>query len=595
MMNLAQDLRALEDSNLVRQITTQPELEYIFRHTLMQETAYNSLLRTERKDLHLRVGQVLEALFDQGQDDLAPLLAHHFDEAGETSKAVRYFELAGETARARYANQEASEFFARALGLAEADGQLERLPGLHRARGLTCEILGDFDGSRLEHEAALKTAQALGDERAIWQAYQDLGMLWSSKDYQQTQAYYGKALKLARGMNEPAILAHTLNRIGNLEVNVSLPLVSEARHQEALQIFESLGDERGIAETMDYLGMTYLLAGKAVEGEEYYREAARLFLKQGDELRLASTLATSGLRGASLQNMQLANTDESFRVPLQDADQAFRLAENIGWRSGAAFALFTMASVYGIGGEFGPALDAARQAIRVAEEIGHEQWTLAGECILGGILIEMLQPEDAIAPLKLAGKLADRSNSQHWSNTVTGFLASAWIDLNELETAEEILDKSWQEASGPRSLSEGKMWLAKVRLCFAKREIEDALKLIQAINATVPGFVQSRPVPRLGWLQGLCFAQLGHFTQAEEILTACLAVSQQQEAASTTWRILAALGSVQRELDQPDLAEQSLSAAEAMVETMAQSIQDPKLEHVFRRRAAKRIRQRSLR
>ncbi len=197
------------------------------------------------------------------------------------------------------------------------------LPYIAR-RGQICEILGDFDESRLEHEAALAAAEDLGDQRAVWQAYQDLGMLWSSKDYERTQAYYDQALKLARTMNEPVILAHTLNLIGNLEVNVSLPLVSEARHQEALQIFTSLNDERGIAETLDFLGMTYLLAGKGMEGQKYNREAARLFLKQGDELRLASTLAVSALSGANLQTMHLASDEEflSHRTPRWEASCA---------------------------------------------------------------------------------------------------------------------------------------------------------------------------------------------------------------------------------------------------------------------------------
>ncbi len=324
MSSLSGDLRALQSANLIRQVQSPPEAEYIFRHTLMQETAYESLLRSERKDLHRRVGQALEQMSAQSHDDMAPRLAHHFEEAGEAAKAAGYYETAGEKARDRYANLEALDFYGRALAMAEQIGERERLPALHRARGQICEILGDFDESRLEHEAALAAAEDLGDQRAVWQAYQDLGMLWSSKDYERTQAYYDQALKLARTMNEPVILAHTLNLIGNLEVNVSLPLVSEARHQEALQIFTSLNDERGIAETLDFLGMTYLLAGKGMEGQKYNREAARLFLKQGDELRLASTLAVSALSGANLQTMHLASDEEflSHRTPRWEASCA---------------------------------------------------------------------------------------------------------------------------------------------------------------------------------------------------------------------------------------------------------------------------------
>ncbi|MGA9192187.1 MAG: hypothetical protein WBZ24_10675 [Anaerolineales bacterium] len=589
MTQFLQDLGILEYSNLIRQVQAQPETEYVFRHALMQETAYKSLLRSERADLHRRVGLVLEELYGQGQDDLAPLLAHHFEEAGQAAKAADFYETSGEHARDRYANQEALEFYGRALAMAEQIGDRWRIPALHRARGQICEILGDFDGSRREHEAALEVAEELGDNRAVWQAYQDLGMLWSSKDYERTQAYYDRALKLARAMDEPTILAHTLNLIGNLEVNVSLPLVSEARHQEALDIFKSLGDERGLAETLDYLGMTYLLAGKGKEGHKYNRDAARLFLKQGDELRLASTLSVSALRGANLQTMHLANAEESYRIGLQDGIQAARLADNIGWRSGSSFARFTMAAALGIGGRFSEALQSAREAIQIAEEIGHEQWAVAGKCMLGGILVEMLEPEEAIAPLKAAAELADRSNSQHWRNTVTGYLATAWVELKELDLAQELLESHWQEADGPRSLSEGKLWMGKVRLNLARGDLEAALKLIQAIVDSAPGYQPGHPIPRLGWLQGLCFSRLGLHSQAEAILLESKEISQIQETDSTTWRLHGALAAVRRHLDRMEEAKLSLQSAEEIVDQMGQTIRDPKLKHVFQRRAAKRL------
>ncbi len=209
--------------------------------------------------------------------------------------------------------------------------------------------------------------------------------------------------------------------------------------------------------------------------------------------------------------------------------------------------------------------------------------------MLGAVLAEMLDPEEAIAPLKAAAELADRSNSRHWHNTVTGFWASAWVDLKELDLAEELLESSWQPADGPRSLSEGKMWMAKIALSMARNELEDALKLIQAMYDLVPDYQPGHPIPRLGWLQGLCFSRLGLQAQAEVILLESLDISRKQEIASTTWRLHGALAAVRRDMERLEEARQSLQAAEEIVEVMAQSIQDPKLEHVFRRRAAKRL------
>jgi hypothetical protein len=68
-----------------------------------------------------------------------------------------------------------------------------------------------------------------------------------------------------------------------------------------------------------------------------------------------------------------------------------------------------------------------------------------------------------------------------------------------------------------------------------------------------------------------------------------LEISQKQETDSTTWRLHGALASVRRHLGQMEEAQLSLQSAEEIVDQMGQTIRDPKLEHVFRRRAAKRL------
>src|SRR6185436_8223568 len=82
-MTLHADLSALEASGLVRLSQIEPELEYLFRHVLIQDAAYHSLLKADRRRLHLMVGEALERLYPDRADtqELAPLLGQHFDEA----------------------------------------------------------------------------------------------------------------------------------------------------------------------------------------------------------------------------------------------------------------------------------------------------------------------------------------------------------------------------------------------------------------------------------------------------------------------------------------------------------------------------------
>jgi tetratricopeptide (TPR) repeat protein len=96
-------------------------LEYVFRHALVQDAAYSSLLKQDRKRLHLAVGQVLEGLYPDRRDELAGMLAHHFIKAGEREKGVMYARSAARQAQAMYAYDEALQHLRSARELLEGD------------------------------------------------------------------------------------------------------------------------------------------------------------------------------------------------------------------------------------------------------------------------------------------------------------------------------------------------------------------------------------------------------------------------------------------------------------------------------------------
>ena len=70
----------------------------------------------------------------------------------------------------------------------------------------------------------------------------ELGVLWTGRDYVQAGAYFQRALDLARALSEPALLAHSLNRVGNWRVNTAQPREALPLHREALSIFEELDE-----------------------------------------------------------------------------------------------------------------------------------------------------------------------------------------------------------------------------------------------------------------------------------------------------------------------------------------------------------------
>ncbi|MGH2498885.1 MAG: hypothetical protein ACRDF0_02140, partial [Candidatus Limnocylindria bacterium] len=115
-MSAEPDLGPLEASGLIELAALQPELEYLFRHVLVQDAAYASLLKQERRLLHVRVAEALEELYPDRRAELAAMLALHLEQAGELERAATYFVQAGDHAAGRFANREARAFFERAYG-----------------------------------------------------------------------------------------------------------------------------------------------------------------------------------------------------------------------------------------------------------------------------------------------------------------------------------------------------------------------------------------------------------------------------------------------------------------------------------------------
>ncbi|MDX6629502.1 MAG: hypothetical protein QOH00_1748 [Gaiellales bacterium] len=100
--------------DLIVEVSRRPAPEYRFRHGLVQEVAYNSLLEPARRTLHRRIGEAIETLYGDGGDAVYGPLARHFAEADEPERAARYSLLAGDAARAVYADHEAIEHYRRA-------------------------------------------------------------------------------------------------------------------------------------------------------------------------------------------------------------------------------------------------------------------------------------------------------------------------------------------------------------------------------------------------------------------------------------------------------------------------------------------------
>jgi hypothetical protein len=113
-------LDKLVDAELLYARGLRPEATYLFKHTLMQEAAYTSLLKSRRRELHRTVARTLAEAFPELAAAQPELLAHHHAEAGDVEPAVAAWQRAGERAAVRSALVEAASYYTRALHLLAA-------------------------------------------------------------------------------------------------------------------------------------------------------------------------------------------------------------------------------------------------------------------------------------------------------------------------------------------------------------------------------------------------------------------------------------------------------------------------------------------
>ncbi|MFL7807097.1 MAG: tetratricopeptide repeat protein, partial [Anaerolineae bacterium] len=307
---LLQDLRRLEQAHRLiveqgeAQVGSQRAVRYRFRHALVQEYLYQSLGRGERRLLHRQVAAALESLYAGHEAEIAAQLVEHWLRAGDDGAALTYLVLAAESAARRYAYEEAIRLYTRALQLSQrASFDAATLADLHHRRGLIYRTVGEFEHARADLERAVEAGRAAGEQRTEWRALLALGRLWRVRDYGESRAFIDQALELANRIGDPAVLAESLNGLGNWHLNREDLSAAIVYHQQALAIVEQVGDRGEIASTLDLLGLATALRGDPAASVRYYDRAISLFRELEDDAALVASLVGRGIAtsGANAQ------------------------------------------------------------------------------------------------------------------------------------------------------------------------------------------------------------------------------------------------------------------------------------------------------
>ncbi len=174
-------LAQLVEAELLYQRGLFPATTYTFKHALIQEAAYQSLLKSTRQHYHQRIAQALIERFPETVETQPELVAHHYTEAGLAAQAVPYWRQAGQRAIERSANLEAISHLSRGLdvlkSLPEAPERTQQELTLHLALGAPLLMIKGYPAPEVQHAytRALDLCEQVGDSPQLFSA---LSGLW---------------------------------------------------------------------------------------------------------------------------------------------------------------------------------------------------------------------------------------------------------------------------------------------------------------------------------------------------------------------------------------------------------------------------------
>lgn len=140
---------------------------YQFVHNLFQQYLYNSLSAAERRLLHGDIALALEHFYARHTEDVIVQLAHHYTEAGQVEQAVTYLLKAGDQARSLYANEEAIEFYQKALTFLKAQQDYDQAARTLMKLGLTHHLAFNFPQARQAYQEGFTLWQQAGLNRPV--------------------------------------------------------------------------------------------------------------------------------------------------------------------------------------------------------------------------------------------------------------------------------------------------------------------------------------------------------------------------------------------------------------------------------------------
>jgi len=359
---LQQGLQRLVDAELLYQRGVLPQATYLFKHALVQDTAYQSLLKSTRQQFHRQIAQVLEQRFHEMVELQPELLAHHYTEAGLIAQAIPYWQEAGQRATKRSANVEAISHLTRGLEL------LKSLPDTPE---------------RAQQELTLQIALSVP--------------LVLTKGYMasEVERVYARARELCQQVDETLQLFRVLRGLWTFHTTRAELQTARELGEQLLSLAQSVQDTALLLDACCALGASLFRLGELTAARAYLEQGLALYDPQQHRSRAGSDSGVLCLLHVAWLLWLLGYPDQA----LSRSDQALTLAQELAHPFSLAFALSFAAEVHRLRREGQAAQKRAEAAITLSTERGFTVWLTGGTILRGWALVEQGHGEEGIAQM----------------------------------------------------------------------------------------------------------------------------------------------------------------------------------------------------
>jgi predicted ATPase/class 3 adenylate cyclase len=407
---LNQALARLVDAELLYQRGVPPQATYIFKHALVQEAAYQSVLKSIRQQSHQRIAQVLETRFPETRETRPELLAHHYTEAGLLALAIPYWQQAGERAIENSAHLEAISHLTKGLEL------LASLPNTR---------------DRTRQELSLLTTLGLALIATKGQASEEVGRT------------YTRAREIAQQMGETPQLLLALSGLVSFHVVRAELLAARQVGAQLLDLAERQSDPALLLVAHWALGHPSLFMGDLGPARTHLEQAISLYTptQHHSLLRLASFPGDLGVfcRCFAAHTLCHLGYPDQARTRIREA---LALARELAHPYSLALALGYAAMLHQFFREPHLAQESAKTAITLCTEQGFAYYLAWGTMMHGWALADQGQDAEGIAQMRQGLAAIQATDAALRRPYYLGLLAEASGTSGDLEDGLAMLTEA---------------------------------------------------------------------------------------------------------------------------------------------------------